>query len=121
MHSITHYRSLTFLLATFVTVVSFVLPPPKLKSTNTITLDQQILGHGHGISPVLYDMYNEDEDNNSNNAGGNNQKLILFKRGNAMSGAPNINGTNQFPNPPIIVGITKKKIITKACPVTITL
>lgn len=46
--------------------------------------------------------------------GGSNQKLILFIRGNAISGAPNINGTNQFPNPPIIIGITIKKIITKA-------
>lgn len=54
-------------------------------------------------------------------AGGNNQKLILFIRGKAISGAPNINGTNQFPNPPIIIGITIKKIIIKACAVTITL
>jgi len=46
--------------------------------------------------------------------GGNNQNLILFKRGKAISGAPNIRGTNQFPNPPIIIGITVKKIITKA-------
>jgi len=38
-----------------------------------------------------------------------------------MSGAPNINGTNQFPNPPIMIGITMKKIITKAWAVTITL
>lgn len=30
-------------------------------------------------------------------------------------------GTNQLPNPPIIVGITKKKIIIKAWAVTITL
>jgi len=38
-----------------------------------------------------------------------------------MSGALSINGTNQFPNPPIIVGITKKKIMIKAWAVTITL
>ena len=38
-----------------------------------------------------------------------------------MSGAPNIKGTSQLPNPPIIIGITRKKIITKACAVTITL
>ena len=38
-----------------------------------------------------------------------------------MSGAPNTRGTNQFPNPPVIIGITKKKIITKAWAVTITL
>jgi hypothetical protein len=45
----------------------------------------------------------------------------LFKRGKAISAAPNINGTNQLPNPPIIEGITKKKIIIKACAVTTTL
>jgi hypothetical protein len=61
------------------------------------------------------------EVNNKNKAGGNNQKLKLFKRGNAISGAPIIKGTNQFPKPPIIVGITIKKIIIKACAVTITL
>lgn len=48
------------------------------------------------------------------NDGGNNQNLMLFIRGNAMSGAPNISGTSQFPNPPIMIGITMKKIITKA-------
>jgi len=46
---------------------------------------------------------------------------MLFIRGNAISGAPNIRGTSQFPNPPIIIGITIKKIITKACAVTTTL
>jgi hypothetical protein len=53
--------------------------------------------------------------------GGRSQKLILFIRGKAISGAPNIKGTNQLPNPPIIIGITIKKIITNACAVTITL
>ena len=52
---------------------------------------------------------------------GNNQKLKLFKRGNAISGAPNIIGTNQLPKPPIKIGITIKKIIIKACAVTRTL
>ena len=28
--------------------------------------------------------------------GGNNQKLMLFRRGNAISGAPIIRGTNMF-------------------------
>ena len=46
--------------------------------------------------------------------GGKSQKLILFIRGNAISGAPIISGTSQFPNPPIIIGITIKKIITNA-------
>lgn len=53
--------------------------------------------------------------------GGRSQNLILFRRGKAMSGAPSIRGTSQFPNPPIITGITKKKIITKAWAVTIVL
>lgn len=48
------------------------------------------------------------------NDGGKNQNLILFIRGNAISGAPNINGTNQLANPPIIKGIIIKKIIKKA-------
>lgn len=46
---------------------------------------------------------------------------MLFIRGKAMSGAPNIKGTSQLPNPPIMIGITIKKIITKAWAVTITL
>lgn len=59
--------------------------------------------------------------NNNVKEGGNNQNLILFIRGKAISGADNIIGTNQFPNPPIKMGITIKKIIIKACAVTITL
>jgi len=38
-----------------------------------------------------------------------------------MSGEVNIKGSNQLPNPPTIIGITKKKIIIKAWAVTITL
>lgn len=53
--------------------------------------------------------------------GGSNQKLILFIRGKAISGAFSIRGTSQLPNPPIMAGITIKKIMTKACAVTITL
>jgi hypothetical protein len=36
---------------------------------------------------------------------------MLFNRGKAISGAFNIKGTNQFPKPPIAIGITMKKII----------
>lgn len=50
--------------------------------------------------------------------GGRSQNLMLFIRGKAISCAPIIIGINQFPNPPIIVGITMKKIITKAWAVT---
>jgi len=53
--------------------------------------------------------------------GGSSQNLMLFIRGKAMSGAPIIIGISQFPNPPIIIGMTMKKIMMKACAVTITL
>lgn len=46
---------------------------------------------------------------------------MLFIRGKAISGAPIIKGINQFPNPPIIIGITIKKIIMNAWAVTRTL
>jgi hypothetical protein len=76
---------------------------------------------GYTVHPVpAPDSTNEEKSNNKRD-GGNNQKLILFKRGKAISGAPIINGTNQLPKPPIIIGITMKKIIIKACAVTITL
>jgi len=54
-------------------------------------------------------------------AGTRSQKERLFIRGNAISATPSIRGINQFPKPPIEIGITMKKIITKACAVTITL
>jgi len=46
---------------------------------------------------------------------------MLFNLGKAISGLPNCNGTNQLPQPPIIIGITIKKIIISAWAVTITL
>jgi len=55
------------------------------------------------------------------NDGGINQKLMLFRRGKAMSGPPINKGTNQLPKPPIKAGITMKKIIIKACAVITTL
>ena len=42
-------------------------------------------------------------------------------RGKAMSGAPIISGTNQLPKPPIIAGMTMKKIMSRPCAVTNTL
>ena len=58
-------------------------------------------------------------DNNKNKD--NNQKFRLFKGENDVSGAPINKDINQFPNPPIMIGIIKKKIIIKAWFVTITL
>lgn len=55
-----------------------------------------------------------DEKSNNERAGGRSQKDILLRRGNAISGAPIIRGASQLPKPPIMVGITKKKIMIKA-------
>ena len=51
------------------------------------------------------------EVSSSRNEAGSSQNEILFMRGNAMSGAPIISGTNQLPNPPISAGMTRKKIM----------
>jgi len=49
------------------------------------------------------------------------QKERLFMRGKAISTQPSIRGINQLPKPPMAIGITMKKIMTKAWAVTITL
>jgi len=76
---------------------------------------------GYTVQPVPAPLSTAEDISNKNRDGGRSQKLILFKRGKAISGAPSIKGTNQLPNPPIMIGITIKKIITKAWAVTITL
>ena len=76
---------------------------------------------GYKVHPVPTPFSTKLEDSSKNKEGGSNQNLMLFSRGNAMSGAPMHRGINQFPNPPIIIGMTKKNIIIKACAVTITL
>jgi hypothetical protein len=38
---------------------------------------------------------------------------MLFNLGNAMSGAPIMSGTIQLPNPPIIAGMSAKKIMIR--------
>lgn len=76
---------------------------------------------GYTVHPVPAPASTVEDASSRRNDGGSNQKLMLFMRGNAMSGAPIIRGTSQFPKPPIIIGITMKKIITKAWAVTITL
>ena len=50
-------------------------------------------------------------------AGTSSQKLMLFIRGKAMSGAPIISGTNQLPKPPIIAGMTMKNTMIRPCAV----
>lgn len=76
---------------------------------------------GYTVHPVPTPFSTAEEATKSEREGGRSQNLMLLRRGNAMSGAPSIRGTNQFPNPPIITGITRKKIIRKACAVTIVL
>lgn len=69
---------------------------------------------GYTVHPVPAPASTVEEARSRRNEGGRSQKLMLFIRGNAMSGAPIISGTSQFPNPPIMIGITMKKIMTKA-------
>lgn len=76
---------------------------------------------GYTVQPVPTPFSTAAEATSKVREGGSNQNLILFRRGKAMSGAPSISGSNQFPNPPIITGITRKKIIKNACAVTIVL
>lgn len=76
---------------------------------------------GYTVQPVPAPVSTVEEARRRRKDGGRSQKLILFIRGNAISGAPIIRGTSQLPKPPIIIGITIKKIITKAWAVTITL
>ena len=76
---------------------------------------------GYTVQPVPAPLSTILPESRSISEGGRSQKLMLFIRGKAMSGALSIKGTSQFPNPPIMMGMTIKKIITKAWAVTITL
>ena len=76
---------------------------------------------GYMVHPVPAPCSISEDPNRSNKAGGKSQKLMLLSLGKAISGAPIYKGTNQFPNPPIKTGITKKKIIIRAWAVTTTL
>merc|ERR1711970_145176 len=69
---------------------------------------------GYKVQPVPIPDSRRVESSMRVREGGRSQKDKLFSRGKAMSGEPIIRGTSQLPNPPIIVGITKKKIIIKA-------
>ena len=60
------------------------------------------------------------EDSSSVKAKGRIQKLKLFRRGSAMSGAPTCNGTIQFASP-VHAGMTAPKIIISACMVVMEL
>ena len=53
------------------------------------------------------------EPHSSRNDGTSSQNDTLFMRGNAMSGAPIMIGTNQLPKPPIMAGITVKNTMIR--------
>jgi len=76
---------------------------------------------GYTVHPVPAPVSTNADNNNNVNDGGINQKLILFIRGNAISGAPIKIGTKKLPKPPIKIGITIKNIIKNACAVITTL
>jgi len=69
---------------------------------------------GYTVQPVPTPLSTKPDVRSKVRAGGSSQNLMLFSRGNAMSGAFTMRGTSQLPKPPIIVGITKKKIMIKA-------
>lgn len=69
---------------------------------------------GYTVHPVPAPFSTAAEDRRRRSDGGRSQNLILLSRGNAMSGAPSIRGSNQLPKPPINTGITRKKIIRNA-------
>lgn len=73
---------------------------------------------GYTVQPVPTPFSTAAENTRRVKEGGRSQKLILFRRGNAISGAASIKGRSQLPNPPMKTGITKKKIIKNAWAVT---
>jgi len=73
---------------------------------------------GYTVHPVPAPFSTAAEETSRISEGGISQNLRLFRRGKAMSGAPNINGISQFPKPPINTGITRKKIIRNPWAVT---
>jgi len=91
------------------------------KSTDVLLWNNWVDRGGYTVHPVPAPVSTIDDRINKDSDGGSNQNLMLFIRGNAISGAPNIIGASQLPKPPIIMGITIKKIITKAWAVTKTL
>lgn len=65
---------------------------------------------GYTVHPVPAPASTIEDASSNRKDGGSSQKLMLFIRGKAISGAPIISGTSQLPKPPIIMGITIKKI-----------
>jgi len=73
-----------------------------------------LLSGGYTVQPVPAPPSTRAEASSRISEGGSSQKLILFIRGKAISGAPIRIGTRKLPKPPIRIGLTIKKIIRKA-------
>lgn len=124
-------RSIPIVRRFIIVVIKFTAPnseeiPAKCrlkiaKSTDGPLWNIAFLRGGYTVQPVPAPDSIMELSRSSANAGSKNQNLILFSRGKAMSGAPIIRGTSQLPKKPIKIGMTMKKIIMKACAVTITL
>jgi len=84
-----------------------------VRSTEELPWNKLLDKGGYTVQPVPAPIPEKEDNNNNDKEGGNNQNLILFIRGKAISGAAIIIGTNQFPKPPIIIGITIKKLSQK--------
>lgn len=84
------------------------------KSTDGPAWARFLANGGYTVHPVPAPFSTAADDRRRIRDGGRSQNLMLFSRGNAMSGAPSIRGSSQLPNPPIKTGITRKKIIRNA-------
>jgi len=91
------------------------------QSTDGLLCPIKLLRGGYKVQPVPAPPSTHVEIRNSTKAGNNNQKLKLFRRGNAISGDPNMLGTSQFPKAPISIGMAAKNIITIPWDVTMAL
>jgi hypothetical protein len=75
---------------------------------------------GYTVQPVPTPFSTKLEPNNKKNSRRYKiKKTWLFNLGKLISGLPIKIGINQFEYAPIKIGITKKKIIIKACAVTL--
>ena len=75
---------------------------------------------GYTVQPVPAPPPTRAEPSNRKKAGTSSQNEILFRRGNAMSGAPIMSGKNQLPKPPIRPGMTTKKTMMRPWAVIMT-
>ena len=91
-----------------------------VKSTAGVSWEMISAKGGYRVHPVPAPSPTNPPPQMRYRLGGSNHNLILLSRANIISGEWPIKGSNQFPNPPIITGITKK-IIINACRVIIEL